>query len=126
MNMNTDWKKIVDGFKTAQSQLETMLKDKTWVEEARKYADRQGKEVKKLFAGDAAKLKAFIDREKIELARFQKQIPSEVEKFRKFVKGQRKELEKLVKTLRKAHATGGKSTSGTGRKSGGTTTTRKK
>jgi len=121
--MNAELKKVVGRVKTAQAQLQTLLKDKSWLDEARKYAERQGKEVKKLLSGDVSKVKTFIERERKELERFQKQIPGEVQKLRKFVDGQRKELEKLLKTVRKAKATGagnGKAkASGTRKKSSG-------
>ena len=105
--MNAELKKVVGRVKTAQAQLQSLLKDKTWIEEARKYAERQGKEVKKLLSGDVARVKTFLERERKELERFQKQIPSEVQKFRKFVDGQRKEFERLLKNVRRAGATAG-------------------
>lgn len=122
--MNAELKKVVSRVKTAQTQLQALLKDKTWMEEARKYAERQGKEVKKLLAGDVSKVKTFIEKERKELERFQKQIPGEVDKLRKFVDGQRKELEKLLKTVRKAKANGRngsapKAKSGSARKKSG-------
>jgi hypothetical protein len=116
--MNAEIKKVVGRVKAAQAQLQTLLKDKTWIDEAKKYADRQGKEVKKLLAGDVSKVKTFIERERKELERFQKQIPGEVQKLRKFVDGQRKELEKLLKNVRKVKASGpkaGKASNGAGK-----------
>lgn len=104
--MNADLKKVMERFKDAQGQLQNLLKDKTWVEDARKYAERQGKEVKKLLTADVAKVRVFLDRERKELERFQKQIPGEVKKFRKFVDGQKKEFEKLLKSVKKAGANG--------------------
>lgn len=118
MKMNSELKKVVDRVVTAQSQLQAMLKDKTWVEEARKYAEKQSKEVKKLLKADVSKVKTFIERERKELERFQKQIPGEVKKIRKFVDGQKKELEKLLTSVRRTGATGSRT-----RKS---TTSRKK
>ena len=83
--MNSDLKKIVSRVKSAQNQLESMLKDKSWIEDARKYANRQSKEVKKLLTADVAKVRTFLERERKELARFQKQLPGEVQKLKKFV-----------------------------------------
>ena len=48
IHMNADLKKIVGRVKDAQQQLQSLVQDQAWVEEARKYAERQGKEVKKL------------------------------------------------------------------------------
>ncbi len=110
--MNAELKKVVSRVKTAQAQLENLLKNRTWVEEARKYAERQGKEVKKLISGDVSKVKTFLEKERKELERFQKQIPGEVKKFRKFVMGQRKEIEKLLGSI----ARGKKKSGSTGRK----------
>lgn len=99
--MNSDLKKIVTRVKEAQTQLETLLKDKTWVEEARKYAAQQSKEVKKLLSADVSKVRTFLERERKELERFQKQIPGEVKKLKKFVDDQKSELEKLLSRVRK-------------------------
>ncbi len=99
--MNTELKKIVGKMKAAQQQLQGLVQDQSWVEEARKYAERQGKEVKKLLTSDVKKVRVFLEKERKELERFQKQIPSEVKKLRKFVDGQKKELEKLIATTRK-------------------------
>src|SRR4051794_38422611 len=96
MAMNSELKKILTRVKTAQSRLETLVKDKTWIEDARKYAERQGKEVKKLLTADVSKVKTFLEKERKELEKFQKQIPGEVKKFQKFVDQQRKEFQKLL------------------------------
>jgi hypothetical protein len=120
MKSNADVKKVINRVKVAQSQLKILLKNQTWAEEARKYAEKQSKEVKKLFAGDVAKVKTFLERNQKELEKFQAQIPSEVEKFKKYVTGQRKELERLLKNVRRAAKTG--KTGGASRKAG----TRKK
>src|ERR1051325_1818452 len=81
-SMNAEIKKVVTRVKEAQVQLQNLVKSQDWIEEARKYAERQGKEVKKLFAPDVEKMKTFLERERKELERFQKQIPGEVKKFR--------------------------------------------
>ena len=99
--MNSEIKKVVTRVKEAQVQLQNLVKSHDWIEEARKYAERQGKEVKKLFAPDVEKMKTFLERERKELERFQKQIPGEVKKFRKFVNLQKKEFEKLLTNVRK-------------------------
>ena len=94
--MNADIKKVVSRVKEAQQTLQTYLKKQDWVEEARKYAEKQGKEVRKLFGGDLSKVKTFLERERRELEKFQKQLPNEVKKLRTFVKGQRQELQRLL------------------------------
>ena len=102
--INSEFRKVVGRVKTAQSNIQTVLKNQTWVDDARKYAEKQGKEVRKLLASaDAGKVKAFLEKERKELERFQKQIPGEVKKLRSFVAGQRKELEKLLKNVRKVN-----------------------
>lgn len=104
--MNPELKKIVSRMKTAQKKLEVMLDQQDWMEEARKYAEKQGSEVKKLLSSDFGKVKTFIERERKELERFQKQIPGEVKKFKTLLAGQRKELEKALKKLGAAKAKG--------------------
>ncbi len=118
-SMNAEIKKVVIRVKEAQEQLQTMIKTQDWVEEARKYAERQGKEVKKLFAPDVEKMKSFLERERKELERFQKQIPGEVKKFRKFVNMQKKEFEKLLINVRKMTPTQKNSGLGSSKKSKG-------
>ena len=98
--MNGELKKVVNRVKTAQESLQAVLKNQKWMEDARRYAERQGKEVKKLLSSDLGKVRTFIERERKELDRFQRQIPGEVKKLRAFVEGQRKELEKLLKNVR--------------------------
>lgn len=100
--MNVEIKKVLDRVREIQTRFQSVVKNQEWVEEARKYADKQGQEVKKLFAGDLSMMKTFLERERKELERFQKQIPGEVKKFRKFLKGQGKELKKLISSVRKA------------------------
>jgi peptidoglycan hydrolase CwlO-like protein len=104
--VNGELKKVVDRVKQAQNQLQGLIKSQDWVDEARKYAERQSKEVKKLLSGDVEKVKTFLEKERKELDKFQKQIPGEVKKFRTFVAGQRKELEKLLANVRKAGING--------------------
>lgn len=112
-SMNAEIKKVVGRVKEAQTQLQSLIKSQDWVEEARKYAERQGKEVKKLFAPDVEKMKSFLERERKELERFQKQIPSEVKKLKKFVNLQKKEFEKLLVNVRKMNSNGSSSFGGT-------------
>jgi hypothetical protein len=104
--MNTEVKKVVDRAKKAQNKLQGVLQSQDWIEEARKYAEKQSKEVKKLLSSDIGRVKSFLEKERKELERFQKEIPGEVKKLRSFVKTQRKELEKLIKNLRRATKTG--------------------
>lgn len=104
--MNSEVKKVIDRAKKAQAKLQVILQNQDWIEEARKYADKQRREVKKLLNTDVNKVKNFLERERKELERFQKEIPGEVKKLRAFVKSQRKELENLIANLRVATKTG--------------------
>ncbi len=104
--MNTELKNIVGRVKKLQSQLQVVLKDKTWIEEARKYAKKQSKEVRKLITTDVNKVKVFIEKERKELQKFQKQIPGEVTKIRKLVLSQSNELEKVLNRIRRVKASG--------------------
>ncbi len=121
--MNADLKKIVSKVKDAQNRLQLVLDKQDWpgyMDEARKYAEKQGSEVKKLLSSDLGKVRSFIERERKELERFQKQIPGEVKKLRGLVKSQTKDFEKFLNTLRKSGAAAKKS------KSKKTTTSTKK
>jgi GTP-dependent phosphoenolpyruvate carboxykinase len=106
MNMKNDVKKVIDSAKKAQKKLHGLLNDHDWLDEAKNYAEKQRKEVKKLFAGDVEKVKKFLERERTSLERFQKDLPGEVKKLRGFMDGQKRELEKLMKNLRRATKTG--------------------
>jgi hypothetical protein len=97
--MNTELKKIVGKMKQAQHKIQRVMKSQDWLDEARKYAERQGSEVKKLFSSDSVKLEAFLERQRKELARIQKRIPGEVKKYRSRLQTQSKELEKLLGNL---------------------------
>ena len=83
LEVKKEVKKIVGQLKTAQKQFQNLMKDKTWLEDVRKYAEGQGKGIKKLLSSDLTKVKAFLDREKKELDKFQKQIPNELEKIKR-------------------------------------------
>ncbi len=98
-DVNSELKKVLARVKSAQSQIQTLMKDKSWMDEAKKYAERQGKEAKKLINADVEKLKTFVEREKKELAKLQAQIPGEVAKIKKFMDSQKKELSALLKTV---------------------------
>ena len=105
--MNSDLKKVIDRVKKAQTQIQTLVKDKKWVSSAKKYAERQGKEVKKIINSDVSKIKAFLNREKKELTKLQKSIPGEVDKIKAFVEEQRKDLQSLLNTVKKDAETKG-------------------
>ena len=104
--MNGEVKRVLERAKKAQSKLQTILKNQSWIEEARKYAEKQRKEVRKLLATDIGRVKIFLEKERKELEKLQREIPGEVKKLRGFVTGQRKELGKLLKNLRRATQTG--------------------
>lgn len=99
--MNTELKRMMNRIKDAQKRLQKIVKDQDWVGEARRYAEKQSVEVKKLFSTDMDKVKIFLERERKELEKFQKQIPSEVKKFRELLMAQRIEFEKLIRNLSK-------------------------
>lgn len=102
--MNSEIKKVVNRVKTAQERLNQFVQGQEWVDEARRYAEKQRHEVKKLLTSDLGKVRTFIEKERKELEKFQKQIPGEVKKFRTLIAGQRKELTKLLARLSKANA----------------------
>ena len=122
--MNTELKRLVDRVKDAQGKLQKIMKDQDWIEEARKYAEKQSTEVKKLFSSDIGKVKTFIERERKELERFQKQIPGEVKRFKTLLTKQRAEFEKILSNLSKTSAKGTKS-AGRARKKASTGTRKK-
>jgi hypothetical protein len=97
--MTQEMKKVLGRLKVVQSKFETAIKDQVWMDEARRYAEKQGKEVKKMITADAAKLKSFLERERKDLEKFQRQLPAEVKKVKGFVEAQRKEVEKLIATV---------------------------
>lgn len=124
--MNGELKKIVNRVKATQAQVQKVLSNKSWLEDARNFAEKQGREVKKLFADDVTKVKTFIERERKGLELIQKQLPAEMKKIKKFVDQQKKELEKMLATVRKS---GGKAKAKTSPKksaSSGKSATRKK
>jgi dsDNA-specific endonuclease/ATPase MutS2 len=114
-SINRDIKKVVSAVKDARAKLEHLMKTQDWVDEARKYAERQRKEVRKIITSDTGKIRNLVENQRKELEKFQKQIPGEVKRVQNFVKSQQKELQKLVKNLRKSGAKGAKKS-----KSGGT------
>lgn len=93
-------KKIIERVRGARAQIEALLKDRTWIDEAKKVAEKQGQEVKKIIDSDVAKLRTFLEKERAELEKLQAQIPGEVARIKKFVDGQKKELSKLLKTVK--------------------------
>ena len=97
-----DVKKLMGKARTAQTQLKALLQDGNWMDEARKYVERQGKEMQKLIHGDLEKVREFVERERRELGRIQKQIPMEVTRWKKYLTSQRKELEKVLAGVRGA------------------------
>ncbi len=101
--VNTELHKVVKKAKVAQEKLQTILKDKSWIEDARKYAEKQGKEVKKLLANDVDRVLSFLEKQSKELEKIQKQIPAEVKKLKKYVHAQRKEFDALVANVKKGN-----------------------
>ncbi len=94
-------KRVVSKVKSVHSKLVTKINDQSWIDDARKYAEKHKAEVRKVInAENIAKVKTFIDKEKKELERLQKQIPSEIKKLRSYVNSQRKEVEKLLRRVK--------------------------
>jgi DNA anti-recombination protein RmuC len=106
LDINAEVNKILAHAKTAHEKLHKMLHNQDWIDEARAYAEKQRKELKKFVNSDVGKVKSFIEKQRTELEKFQKQIPGEVKKVQTFVKSQRKELERLLKRARKAKSSG--------------------
>jgi hypothetical protein len=95
--LNAEVKKVVGQLKTAQKKFQQVINNKNLVEDLRGYAEKQGKELKKLLSADVSKVKTFIERERKELDKLQKQLPGELQKIGKFLGDQRKEFEKVIK-----------------------------
>ncbi len=102
--MKNDFASLIGKVKEAQSRLKDVLEDTSWVEDARKYAEQQSKDIKKLVKADVNHVKKFLETERKELDKFQKMIPGEVEKFKKFVDCQKKEFDRLLDNIRQVHA----------------------
>lgn len=98
-------KKLVDQVKDAQKKFHTALKTGTLFEDARKYAEAQGVEVKKLLTTDVKKIKTFLEKERQELDRFQRKIPGEIRKISRYIRTQKKELDSLLKVIKTKNRT---------------------
>lgn len=98
--VNTEIKKVVRQLKKAQKQFQGFIKDKNWLDEARRYAETQGREVKKLLSGDMKKVSTFLKRERGELEKIQRKLPSELKRLRTFLDKHRKEFEKHLTALK--------------------------
>lgn len=96
--ISSEIRKFVDKVQVVQERLQNSA---DWVEEVRQFAERQGREVKRLVSTDVEKVRKLLVKERKDLLKFQKQIPGEIEKFKTFVQSQRKDLEKLMASLAK-------------------------
>ena len=97
--LQNELKKVISKVKEAQKQFKTLVDEKDWVEEARRYAERRSVEVKKLIHTDVKKVRSFLEKERKELEKIQKKVPGEIKKVRAFMETQRKEFEKLIRDL---------------------------
>lgn len=98
--VNQEIKKILGQVKAKQAQFQALLNQRAaWVDEAKKYATQQRKEVKKILRADLGIVKEFVEKERKGFEDLQKRLPSEVKKLKKFADQQRKELEKLLGRL---------------------------
>lgn len=105
LKLDVEVKKVVGQVKKAQAKFQEAVKSRAnWIEDARKYAESQGKEVRKLIAGDFHKVKNFLERERKELDRFQKRLPTEIRKLKTYVNAQKREFEKILRVLRTTSA----------------------
>jgi hypothetical protein len=113
-----DMKRWLEKVKSAQQQLNSLIKD-NWMDEARKFAERQGKEVRKLIQSDLHRVRSFVERERRDLEKLQKQIPGELNRWKKVLESQKKELSQLLgktgsRGAAKAKSTGKKTTARAG------------
>lgn len=122
MKIESELKKVFQQIKRTKGQIQGMIKDGSLLEEAKKYAETQGKEVKKLIRGDLTKVRGFLEKEKKELKQFQtkldklqKNLPSEIRKLRAYMDGQLIEAERFVRKMKRFAQTG-KTSSGGGSK----------
>ncbi len=101
MENTQEMKNWIEKMKAAQKQLNSLVKD-NWVNEAKRFAERQSKEVRKLIQTDITKVRTFVEREKKDLEKLQKQIPGELNKWKKVLETQKKELTGLLGKAQKA------------------------
>lgn len=78
-------------------QIRGLIKDRAKLQA---FAGKQSKEVRKMITTDLNKVKAFLEKERKELEKIQKNIPQEFKKLRKFVDGQKKEIRKMMKQIK--------------------------
>lgn len=97
--ISVDLKNILRKIKGVQVQFKKTFDGKSVAVEAKKYADRQSKDLKKLINQDIEKVRSFLEDQKSEVERFQKQIPAEVKKWSQYLTSQRKELESILRTV---------------------------
>ena len=88
-------KRWIEKMKAAQQQINYLVKD-NWVDEAKRFAERQSKEVRKLIQTDIQKVRAFVERERKDLERLQQQIPAELNRWKKVLETQKKEFVHLL------------------------------
>lgn len=120
-SLNEEMRKLVSQLRSAQDRFQSAVKNGSVLEEARKVAERQKKDVRKLLGKDFDRVMNFIEKERKELDRLQKRLPGEVAKLKKYVQNSRQEFERILKrakkTAKKADApTGGASSSKTAKK----------
>ncbi len=97
-----DIRKVVGRAKDAQRKFHNKLKTGNWIEEARKTAEKQTREVKKLFKGDVRKVRAYLEKERKELNRLQKKIPIEIRRMRNNLKSRKGDIERMLKAVKTA------------------------
>jgi predicted nucleic acid-binding Zn-ribbon protein len=103
----TELQKMVKRVKDTQTKLQDMLQQQEWIEEAKLYAEKQGREVQKLLKTDVEKVRAFLEKERHELEKFQARIPDEFKKLKNFIQEHRKDFGAILKGLpKKANETG--------------------
>jgi hypothetical protein len=97
--MNKDVKKVLEQVKASQAKLLEMISENDWVSEARSYAHRQSKELKKVFSEDVKKVQGFLEQEKKSFAQISSKLPKNIKNLFVFLEEQKKEFSLLLSQL---------------------------
>jgi hypothetical protein len=96
--------KVIAQVKAAQVQLQKLAKDKSAINETRRYAKQFRKELKKYLNADVARVRAFLDLARGELDSIQKQYLGGKGSLQRLVKKAKKLATKSHLPKKKAHA----------------------
>ena len=100
--VKSEIRRVAKSLKDAQAHFEKALASSNWVTDAKKYADKQRRQIDRLSRANVKKVKTFAEEQKKELNRILNRVPGEVQKVRRYVTSQKKDLERLVANVRKA------------------------